>query len=154
NVYPLRVPPLRERNGDVTLLAGWFLHRAERQQGLRGVRLTPAAQQWLTRYDWPGNVRELEHAITRAVVKALAESHSRDRIVQLDRRRLGADPMLPTAEAVVDAGASELTEVSRSEALDQYPRELIPSRLAHYDNSFAAAARSLGVDRGNFYRQL
>lgn len=154
NVYPLRVPPLRERNGDVTLLAGWFLHRAERQQGLRGVRLTPAAQQWLTRYDWPGNVRELEHAITRAVVKALAESHSRDRIVQLDLRHLGADPVLPTAEAVPDAGASELPEVSLSEALDQYRRELIASRLAHYDNNFAAAARSLGVDRGNFYRQL
>ena len=62
-VYPLVVPPLRERKDDILPLAGHFLEKFQRKMGLRGVRLERAARHWLLQYDWPGNVRELEHCI-------------------------------------------------------------------------------------------
>ncbi len=154
NVYPLTVPPLRERGDDVLLLADCFLRRAERRLGLHGVQLTEAARQWLLRYAWPGNVRELEHAITRAVVRVMGEGHARGRLVQLGPRHLGADPPLAEPGAARDGRDASLPEATLNEALDQFRRELIGSRLRRYDNNLAAAARSLGLDRGNFYRQL
>ena len=154
NVYPITVPPLRERGSDVTLLAGNFLQRCERKLGLRGVRLTAAARKWLLEYDWPGNVRELEHAITRAVVKSLSEGRARERIIELNPQHLGADPISPRLEIDPADRAMAFSELSMAEAVDQFKRELITSRLQRYDNNLAATARSLGLDRGNFHRQL
>jgi len=67
NVFPIDMPPLRERDGDVPLLIEELLQRIEREQ--RGtVQLTPAALNILSRYSWPGNVRELSNVIERLVI--------------------------------------------------------------------------------------
>ncbi|WP_197504861.1 sigma 54-interacting transcriptional regulator, partial [Comamonas aquatica] len=71
SVYPLQVPPLRAREGDVLVLAGYFLERTRSQFGLDGLRLEADAQAALLAHRWPGNVRELEHAVRRAVLHAL-----------------------------------------------------------------------------------
>ena len=73
NVYPLRVPALRERRSDIPLLAGFFCERTQRQLGLRPVRINTQAMQLLEGYGWPGNVRELENILSRAILKASAE---------------------------------------------------------------------------------
>lgn len=151
NVYPLVVPPLRERRSDVALLAGAFIQECERKLGLRGVRLSAAGRQWITQYDWPGNVRELEHAITRAVVKALAEGQSRRRIIELGPRHLGADPSTITELAARDQREA-VPDATYAEALEQFKRRLFESRLRQHEGNVAAAARSLGLDRANFYR--
>ncbi|MCB1812806.1 MAG: nitric oxide reductase transcriptional regulator NorR [Candidatus Competibacteraceae bacterium] len=154
NVYPITVPPLRERGPDVHLLAGHFLQRCERKQGLRGVRLSKAAQHWLSVYPWPGNIRELEHTIIRAVVKTMSEGHSRDRIIELTPQHLGAEPVRPSAELATDRAAAILPEITLADALEQFKRELLGSRLHAHGGNVAATARSLGLDRGNLYRQL
>ena len=69
NVFPVRVPPLRERAEDVSLLAEAFLERASQKLG-RGARLTPDDHRALRAYTWPGNVRELQNVIERAVITA------------------------------------------------------------------------------------
>ncbi|NOM13154.1 nitric oxide reductase transcription regulator, partial [Klebsiella pneumoniae] len=71
SVYPLHVPPLRERGRDVLLLAGYFLEQNRSRLGLNSLRLSHEAQAALIAYDWPGNVRELEHLIGRSALKAL-----------------------------------------------------------------------------------
>src|SRR5690606_22316044 len=91
SVYPLAVPPLRERGDDVMLLAGYFLERARRRLGVRGVRLDSAARRWLHRYSWPGNVRELEHALTRGIVRALSDGQRSGLVIELTPKHLGAD---------------------------------------------------------------
>lgn len=63
SVYPLRVPPLRERGRDILLLAGYFLEENRPRLGLRSLRLDHEAQAALLDYRWPGNVRELEHLV-------------------------------------------------------------------------------------------
>ncbi|MBI5333397.1 MAG: nitric oxide reductase transcriptional regulator NorR [Burkholderiales bacterium] len=83
SVYPVPIPPLRERGSDVLLLAGRFLELNRARLGLRSLRLSPDAQRALTRYPWPGNVRELEHVISRAALKAVSRGAQRTDIVTL-----------------------------------------------------------------------
>lgn len=68
NVFPISLPPLRDRVEDITLLVRHFVERYSRQMGKSIESIPPEALQALSRYSWPGNVRELEHLIERAVV--------------------------------------------------------------------------------------
>jgi len=68
SVFPLRVPPLRDRREDVPLLARHFVERASRRMGARPPRLGPAEAERLQAYEWPGNVRELQNVVERAVI--------------------------------------------------------------------------------------
>lgn len=79
SVFPLSVPPLRERGDDVILLAGYFCEQCRLRQGLSRVVLC-RARNLLQHYSFPGNVRELEHAIHRAVVLARA-TRSGDEVI-------------------------------------------------------------------------
>ena len=72
NVFPVEVPPLRDRPDDIFLLADTFLDRQVRKYGLRKVKFSKAAEKAMCKHLWPGNVRELENAVERAVI--LAES--------------------------------------------------------------------------------
>jgi PAS domain S-box-containing protein len=87
NVFPIRVPPLRERGDDVVLLAGLFASDFARQSGRKIAPLTPDDAARLRRYDWPGNVRELQNVVERAV------------LTSRDGRRLNLDRALPEALA-------------------------------------------------------
>src|SRR5690606_15623239 len=153
SVYPLCVPPLRERGDDVMLLAGYFLERSRRRLGVRGVRLGGPARRWLRRYPWPGNVRELEHALSRGIVRALSEGQGREQIIELTPKHLGADDF-PEVErgAVKRAAPRPVSAPSLQEAIDDFRRELIEQRLDEHAGNFSAAARSLGMDRSNFHR--
>ncbi|MEX2353789.1 MAG: nitric oxide reductase transcriptional regulator NorR [Gammaproteobacteria bacterium] len=153
-VYPVNVPALRDRDNDITQLAGFFLQHCERKFGFRGLRLSNSAQRWIKEYTWPGNVRELENVISRAAVKALADGYSRRKIIELSPRHLGADPV--DTDQIVNPLNDTVTlpETTLTDAVDQFKRELIQRRLQQHKNNLASAARSLGMDRGNFYRQL
>ncbi|WP_263142743.1 nitric oxide reductase transcriptional regulator NorR [Pseudomonas sp. RIT-PI-AD] len=151
SVYPLRVPPLRERGRDVLLLAGYFLEENRHRLGLRSLRLGPEAQAALLAYGWPGNVRELEHLIGRAALKALASSRERPRILSLQPEHLD----LPLASPVREPVASPSAPVPRGDlksAVDAYQRQLIEACLQRHAGNGAAAARELGLDRANLHR--
>ncbi len=158
SVYPLVVPPLRERGQDITLLAGHFLERDQRRLGLRGVRLSRRTRNWLMSFDWPGNVRELEHALSRGIIRALSEGQPRDRIIELDIRHLGNDILVPSQQSPLHGGGAVMgTAIGKlplREAVDDFKRALIGQRLLECQGSKAAAAESLGVDRGNFSRLI
>lgn len=80
SVFPLSVPPLRERGDDVILLAGYFCEQCRLRLGLSRVVLSAGARNLLQHYNFPGNVRELEHAIHRAVVLSRA-TRSGDEVI-------------------------------------------------------------------------
>ncbi|MCP5331662.1 MAG: nitric oxide reductase transcriptional regulator NorR [Pseudomonadales bacterium] len=156
SVYPLTVPPLRERGEeDIALIAGHFLQVCEKRFGLRAIRLHAEAQAWMRSYTWPGNVRELENAISRAVVKAISEGVPANKVVMLNVHHLGGAQqtglMATPDEAKAVAGDSTL---SMSEALLQFKRELIVNRLKACQNNKSRTAKSLGMDKGNFHRML
>ena len=70
SVFPIELPPLRDRAEDIPKLAQHFLQQSARKLGVNAPRLTPANMKELQSYDWPGNVRELQNVIERAVIRA------------------------------------------------------------------------------------
>jgi PAS domain S-box-containing protein len=91
NVLPLRVPPLRERQGDVSLLAAFFVQKFAQKHGKPAGQISEETMRRLEGYDWPGNVRELQNVIERAVV--LAQSNTLTLSPALDfASPLGKDP--------------------------------------------------------------
>src|SRR5512137_2835938 len=87
-VYPIRVPPLRERRQDIPLLAAHFLDLGRQRLGLGPVRLTDDARERLVGADWPGNVRELENVISRGVLRAARQQPERAGPVLIGVERL------------------------------------------------------------------
>lgn len=104
SVYPLVVPPLRERGRDVLLLAGYFLEQYRPRLRVRALRLGHDAQAALLQYHWPGNVRELEHLIGRATLKAVARLQDRSRTLTVEAADLDLD--IRPAPAHAGAGAA------------------------------------------------
>jgi len=159
SVYPLRVPPLRERDQDILLLAGGFLEENRRRMGLRGLRLTAGAQAALGRHAWPGNVRELEHQLSRATLKAMQRQATAtaagQRIVSIGNEDLDlaapdADPGIATATPALEAS----TATTLREATEAFQRQLLDRALRRHGGKLAAAAAELGVDRANLARLL
>jgi anaerobic nitric oxide reductase transcription regulator len=154
SVYPLRVPPLRERGRDVLLLAGFFLEENRARMGLRSLRLNPEAQKLLVGYSWPGNVRELEHLISRAVLKSLAQHGDRPRILTIEADALDLAHEQSTGEPEIRQGKP--VPVSQGESLktavDSYQKILIDEALVRHQGKWAEVARELGVDRANLSR--
>ncbi len=151
SVYPVRVPPLRERPDDVPMLSGHFLDAAQERLGIGQLRLTVEARKRLRDHLWPGNVRELEHTILRAALRA-AEGRRDDAIV-IDVQHLGLDSVArPKAPATMESHIESLPNQPLRDSVDEFTRKLITSTVAECDDNWAEAARRLGLQRGNLHR--
>jgi Nif-specific regulatory protein len=129
-VFPLRMPPLRERGGDIVILADHFAEKFGVSQGKRIARISTPAIDLLMSYHWPGNVRELENAIERAVIL------SSDGVIHAYH----LPPSLQSAESTGTGPASTLDA-----SLARLERELLIEALKMEGGNAAAAARRLGV---------
>ena len=154
NVYPLHVPPLRERPEDVPLLAGFFCDLARRRLGVGPVRLTPEALTALRRYSWPGNVRELENVLSRVTLKSSVHV-PREQPVILEEADilpgLAEAPGEPPVAARDVVGHSVPGERSLREAAEDFQRAAITRAVAESGGNWSAAARSLGLHRSNLH---
>ncbi|MND62996.1 Nitric oxide reductase transcription regulator NorR2 [compost metagenome] len=152
SVYPLPIPPLRERGNDVLMIAGQFLELNRTRLGLRGLRLSAAAERALLAYHWPGNVRELEHVISRAALKQLSREGSRNLIITLEPQVLDLDSA-PTVTPQPDPQAEPgLPFASLNDAVDACQRQAIVQALRLSGDNWASAARLLAVDPSNLHK--
>jgi anaerobic nitric oxide reductase transcription regulator len=147
SMYPLHVPPLRERVEDIPVLAGHFLDQARARLGLKRLSMTPATLRALRAYPWPGNVRELEHVVLRAALRASSNQGEAAVLEPWDLDIAAAGKSVRPAEAPAPESAATLAE-----AVDEFQRKLIRFTLDRTQGNWAEAARSLGVDRGNLHR--
>ncbi|WP_019529653.1 nitric oxide reductase transcriptional regulator NorR [Dasania marina] len=165
SVYPIHVPPLRERKRDVLLLAGFFIEQQRRRLGLPAVRLDPHSQTQLLHYQWPGNIRELEHSISRAILKAKNNSLATASLLQITADDLGIEQSSSaqhitadntTSGDATDTGTSETdtttTPISLKLATDDFQRKLIQQLLHQHQGNQAQVSQALAMDRSNFYR--
>jgi len=155
SVYPVPIPALRERGSDVLMLAGHFLELNRARLGLRGLRLSPAAERALLGYAWPGNVRELEHVISRAALKQLSRGTSRNLIMTLEPEILDLDSAVGSQGAVAELQlnvAPDLPFQPLGEAVDDYQRQKILHALSLSGENWASAARLLEVDPSNLHK--
>jgi len=161
NVVQIEMPPLRERGGDVGLLASYFLDRAARRTGRSTLRFTPEAEMLLGRYDWPGNVRELENAVEHAVavsegpVLSANELPASVRSPRLLSPRASFEPELAPIEAAGGAGRPRsMSRDADARSLDDVTREHVLRALTRHDGNATAAAKQLGVSRTTLWRML
>ncbi|MBA4287341.1 MAG: sigma-54-dependent Fis family transcriptional regulator [Xanthomonadaceae bacterium] len=173
NVFPIEIPPLRERREDIPLLVSVFLDRYAQRFAKRITGLTPRAWDALWDYDWPGNVRELENMVQRAVI--LAEDHG---AIDVQHLFAGGEKLRPSsfnvsahgalvpsagaeAEALPSTGASTAADTPADargrlamELLQALPsfedieQLLLDTALAQTDGNVSAAARLLKLKRG------
>ncbi|MBX3025952.1 nitric oxide reductase transcriptional regulator NorR [bacterium] len=147
NVYPLQIPPLRERPADIDLLCGYFLDHVRVRLGLGPVRVSAEARAALHAYDWPGNVRELEHALLRASLRAAGSR--RGEPVIIGGEHLG---IVGAAPPPIPDGPAAAADLPLRAATDQFQRRRIEQALRAADGSWSVAARALGLDRANLRR--
>ncbi|MBU6448427.1 MAG: sigma-54 dependent transcriptional regulator [Rhodospirillales bacterium] len=139
NVLLLRMPSLREREGDVLVLVAYFLRRISQELGVEGVELTPAARATILAHNWPGNVRELIAAIRRAVVMNSGGAINVEDLAL--RSRLVKRP--------VNAYLPRARQPGPDEEYAAYMQA-----LGRHRNNITKAAAELGVSRVTFYRKL
>ena len=140
SVFPIAIPPLRERREDIPLLAKHFLEKHTKRNGKSISGISTATLRMLLQYDWPGNVRELENAIERAV---LLET---DDVLQVKN-------MPPQLSPIVDSGKRGAAPTSIL-PLAEVERQALVNALEASDNNVTEAARALGLGRATMYRKL
>lgn len=128
NVFPIYLPPLRERRTDITLLADFFLQKYNDENDKQIRRISTPAIDLLVQYHWPGNVRELQNCIERAVLICDEDSV----------KSYHLPPSLQTSESV-----SERNPVSFAAAVDNFERELIIASLKKSQGNQTKAAQML-----------
>jgi two-component system response regulator HydG len=159
NVVNLRIPPLRERRGDIPLLAMHFLDRMEKQTGVERT-LSDDSLRLMADYDWPGNVRELENAIERACalssgpVLHLGDMPTQLQDLKMHRAAEAAAENL-SAQAEQDAttprvpgGAGEIVSIAELE------KQAILNTIKQLNGDKLLAARLLGIGKTTLYRKL
>ncbi len=143
-VVTIRVPPLRERRGDIPLLARHFLEKSAAENGKK-VSLSPEALRAVEAYDWPGNVRELENAMETAVVLSRGPT-------------IGPDlfPFAPKAleKAAEPAVADGSLRVPLGTPMADVERQMVLATLDHVGGNKTAAAKALGIGTRTLYRKL
>jgi two-component system nitrogen regulation response regulator NtrX len=150
NVVPIFVPPLRDRQEDIPLLADHFMAMLGREYGRRPKVFDAEAVALLQRYAWPGNVRELRNLVERLMIMVPG-----DRISARDLAFLETSAPAGYATAAGDAlprGQASVTPLH--EARDQFEKEYILRALAAQQGNISRTAEVLGIERSNLYRKM
>jgi DNA-binding NtrC family response regulator len=152
NVIAIQLPPLRERAGDVRLLARAFLTRYG-QDRIRGI--ADDAMAALERYRWPGNVRELQNVVERACALADGDTVTRR---DLPDHVLGVGAAMPVAPGPATASQETGTDLPLKDAKERWMAVLEASYLREllerHDGNISAAAKAAGIDRKTFHRLI
>ncbi|HWW87198.1 MAG TPA: sigma-54 dependent transcriptional regulator [Vicinamibacterales bacterium] len=147
NVIPIFVPPLRDRQEDIPILADHFMAEFAREYGRRVKSFEPAASVALQRYPWPGNVRELKNVIERLMIMVPGDMISESDLGFLDPGSAAA----ASWHAVPEVSGERLTLHA---ARDRFERDLILRTLADQQGNMSRTAEVLGVERSNLYRKM
>jgi len=146
NVFPILLPPLRERAGDITLLAEHFVQKYARSFGKAVRGLDGSAAAALSGYSWPGNVRELENVIERALILTRGPDVTAADL-EFTKRTGGVTPS-PVTVTAAERGRP------LQERLSEQERAEIVAAIDQSQGNIAHAARRLGINRSTLYYRL
>jgi DNA-binding NtrC family response regulator len=135
NMVEVRIPPLRERTGDIPLLSEFFLSRYTKKHKRPGLRIPQRTLDRLGKYSWPGNVRELQHAIERAVI-------------------LCEENVLQFSDLITDFSALADRQDEGNLNLQEMEKKLILKAISNNRGNVTRAAADLGIARAALYRRL
>jgi two-component system nitrogen regulation response regulator NtrX len=142
SVIPFEVPPLRERQEDIPILARYFLQSFCQEHGKPEQDLSPEAMQLLVDYHWPGNVRELRNVIERMVIMVAAKTIQPFDLLPSLRRGGARREVWPIPDGTL------------REARSRFEREFILRRLEENQWNVTRTAERLGIERSNLHRKM
>ena len=174
NVFPVMIPPLRERREDIPALAQYFVARFAAEENKQVSGFTAEAIELLNSYPWPGNVRQLENTIFRAVVLCDADALDvvdfpqianamgvtpRERpsaivVPAVDEGAAAVRTVQPTIRAASAYAINALDEAGHMRKLEDLETEIIRMAIARYHGRMSEVARRLGIGRSTLYRKL
>jgi transcriptional regulator with GAF, ATPase, and Fis domain len=143
NVFPIRVPPLRERREDIPVLAEHFLKRYATELGKPAAGFSQQAMELLQAYDFPGNVRELQNEVQRLVIQLEGDGFVTPELLSQRIRQV---------EGMVER--IKPTKGTLKETMDQIERWLLVEALREHDNNKTATAKTLGITREGLHKKL
>ena len=146
NIFPIEIPPLRERREDIPVLASFFLQKfsADMKQPTR--EFSPGAMNLLMNHDWPGNVRELENVVERAVILASGDVIRQGHLVNIIE-------MLPHVDLDVPRTSEELKQIkkiARQKSVENVEKHFVLGALKRNRWNVTRAAEDTGMQRSNF----
>ncbi len=141
NVFPISVPALRQREGDIPVLAGYLLEKLQTQFHAPNLHIHPRTLVYLEQQKWPGNVRELEHTLMRAGLQAIQQG-----------KTVIVNQHLGTQDEEQSLPAVRSSKLSFRERVDEFQKQQILDALRENNGVWAQAAKQLDMDRGNLYR--
>ncbi|MGD0134969.1 MAG: sigma-54 dependent transcriptional regulator [Bryobacteraceae bacterium] len=144
-VFPIVLPPLRERREDIRLLVDFFAQAVAEQNDWRVREIAPEAYAELERYSWPGNVRELRNVVERLLLLA-------DDSVDGATARL-ALPIDSSAPSMSLEGPEALSQQPLGERMDAHEREIILAELKKHNYKMTDTAKALGLERSHLYKK-
>jgi len=145
NVFPIQIPPLRERKNDIPVLAQYFLRLYSRRAGKNAVSFTDEALGMFKNYDFMGNVRELENEVARIVAMVDGDKYIKADMLSPKIKKAGLDK---AGTGVARDGRALKT------ALRDYERDIIAAALASERGNISQTARRLGLSRYGLYKKL
>ncbi|MGB2635554.1 MAG: sigma-54 dependent transcriptional regulator [Candidatus Acidiferrum sp.] len=145
-VFPLTLPPLRERKEDFPALIAHFARQVARQNGWREKLFAEDAIDELRRYSWPGNVRELRNIVERLVLLSTEDTVSDDDV----RQALPTAELSVSATSAPDAATGQGTLDQRTEAFE---REVLLAEIRRHNFHMTNVARALGLERSHLYKK-
>lgn len=183
NVFPVLVPPLRDRTSDIAALCDHFITRFAAEEGRRVHGIAPRALELLMAYSWPGNVRQLENTIFRAIVLCEHDMLQVEDFPQIASLVEGFDttvpaapapvkePELPSGEAAIigghvsgsapntvadgsGLGITAVTDGGHIRRLEEIEKDMIRLALHRYRGQMSQVARKLGIGRSTLYRKM
>jgi DNA-binding NtrC family response regulator len=144
-VFPIRIPPLRERKDDIALLCTHFLQKYNPELGKEITSIRPDAMEVLFSCSWPGNIRQLENAIFQAMI--FCESDT------IDKNCLSSE-ILSGENRKVSAPAPEPSESSTTIPWEEVEKRTVSEALRKTGGNIPNAAKALGISRSTFYRMV
>ncbi len=174
-VFPVTIPPLRERKEDIPYLCGYFLKKYQGEIQKPITTIEPEALEALIRFDWPGNVRQLENTIYRAMVSAEGKTVTKNSLAPEVVENPGSWPetmTVPTLETTSEQESAEKSPADVSEeaqgipertasgatgglgSLDEAEKRAIQTALNNADGNIPETAKALEVSRATLYRKL
>jgi DNA-binding NtrC family response regulator len=171
NVFPIHVPPLRERQEDIPWLVRHFTARFAAEEGRKNLKgVSPAALAMLKAFEWPGNVRQLENAVFRSVVMCDGPELQPEDFPQIysqspriepavsfskaDREDLNGGDLQPSAELHDGSALPIFTSDGDMRPMIEIEEDVIRRAILHYDGQMSEVARRLGIGRSTLYRKL
>jgi two-component system nitrogen regulation response regulator NtrX len=140
-VFPIALPPLRERADEISVLAEYFAAHVASQNGWRPKHFSTESLEILRRYAWPGNVRELRNVVERVLLLSVAETITAEEVNL-------ALPAARNGEAISATGSGPLTQ-----RLESFEREVLLAELRRHHHHMTNTARALGLERSHLYKK-